>query len=92
MSEDGKVWVASYDEGLLTVMDPTTLEATTYEVGHGLAGIATATDAVWIVETLDGTVSSIDPSSGTIRRGSRLGGAPKGIELGGGYIWVSRPA
>jgi streptogramin lyase len=91
VSEDGKVWVASYDEGLLTVMDPTSLQPTTYPIGQGPADIATAPDAVWIVETIDGTVSSIDPSSGTIRSRVGVGDAPMGIELGGGYIWVSRP-
>lgn len=92
VSEDGRVWVASYDEGLVTAMDPTSLQGPTYQFGQGPAGIATAPDAVWIVETLDGTVSSIDPSSGTIRSRVAIGDGSMGIELGGGYIWVSRPA
>ena len=57
VSEDGKVWVAFYDEGLLTAMDPTSLNPTTFLIGQGPADIATAPDAVWIVETIDGTVS-----------------------------------
>jgi streptogramin lyase len=73
-------------------MDPTSLGPTTYEIGQGLSGIVTAPDAVWVVETLDGTVSSIDPSSGTIRSRVAIGDGSMGIELGGGYIWVSRPA
>ena len=73
-------------------MDPNSLAPTTYQIGQGLADIATAPDVVWIVETLDGTVSSIDPSSGTIRSRVAIGEGPMEIELGGGYIWVSRPA
>lgn len=89
---DGRVWVASYDESLVTVMDPSSLQAATYGVGRGPTAIAVGEEAVWIVQTLDGTVSSIDPSSGAILATVTLGGAPHGIALGGGSVWVSRPA
>jgi YVTN family beta-propeller protein len=89
---DGRVWVASYDESLVTVMDPSSLHATTYGVGRGPNAIAVGEGAVWIVQTFDGTVSSIDPSSGAILATVTVGGAPQGIALGGGSVWVSRPA
>lgn len=89
---DGMVWVASYDESVVTAMDPSTLQATTYEVGRGPTSIAVGEEAVWIVQSLDGTVSSIDPSSGAILETVTVGGVPQGIALGGGSVWVSRPA
>jgi YVTN family beta-propeller protein len=88
----GAVWVASFDESLVTVMDPSSLQATTHPVGRGPTEIAVGEDGVWIVESFDGTVSSIDPSSGAILSTVTVGDAPQGVGLGGGYVWVSRPA
>ncbi len=92
VAPDGRVWVVSHDESLVTVMDPTSLHATTYPVGRGPTGIVVGEEGVWIVESLDDSVSSIDPSSGAILATVAVGDAPQGIGLGGGSVWVSRPA
>ena len=92
IAPDGTIWVASYDESLVTAMDPSTLQATTYEVGRGPTAIAVDHEGVWIVQSLEGTVSSIDPSSGATLATVMVGGVPQGISLGDGSVWVSRPA
>ena len=92
VAPDGRVWVVSYDENLVTVMDPSSLQPTTFEVGRGPIGIAIGWDGIWVVESLGGTVSSIGPSSGAILATVAVGEAPQGIEVGGGSVWVSRPA
>jgi DNA-binding SARP family transcriptional activator/DNA-binding beta-propeller fold protein YncE len=92
VAPDGRVWLTSYEENLVTVMDPTTLQSTTYDVGRGPSGIATGENAVWVVHSLDGTASSIDPSSGEDLATVEVGDTPLGIALGGGWVWVSRPA
>jgi YVTN family beta-propeller protein len=92
VASDGRVWVTSYEENLVTVMDPSTLQPATYKVGRGPSGVATDQKAVWIVQSLDGTASRIDPSSGAIVATVAVGDAPQGIAIGGDWVWVSRPA
>jgi serine/threonine-protein kinase len=92
VGQDGTVWVASFDEGLVTRMDPSSLQAATQTVGRGPSGIAVDSDAAWVVESLAGTVSSIDPSSGEVLSTVAVGEGLQGIELGAGSVWVSRPA
>lgn len=89
---DDRALVVSFEEDLLTVMDASSLQPTTFEVGRGPSGIAAGEGGVWIVESLDGTASRIDASSGEVISTVAVGDAPQGIALGGGFIWVSRPA
>lgn len=60
----------------------------TYSVGRGPTGIAVGADSVWTANSLDGTVTRIDP-----RRGStstiRVGGTPSDLVMADGLIWVT---
>ena len=89
---DGAVWVASYEQNLVSVIDPTTLQATAFKVGRGPSDLATGEGGIWIAQSIDRTASLVDPSSGEIVSTTKLGGAPQGIAVGGGSVWVSRPA
>ena len=92
VAEDGSVWVSGYDEDVVSVMDPSSLQVTPYEVGRGPTDLAAGAGAIWVVESLDGTVAGIDPSTGDVVARERVGGNPQGIAVGGGSVWVSRPA
>ena len=92
IAPDGSVWIASYDESLISHIDPSSLQATTYEIGPGPVDLASGDAGIWVVQSLDGTVSRIDPSSGRVLATTSVGGAPGGVALGGGALWVSRPA
>jgi DNA-binding SARP family transcriptional activator/DNA-binding beta-propeller fold protein YncE len=92
IAPDGSVWIASYDESLISHIDPSSLQATTYEIGPGPVDLASGDAGLWVVQSLDGTVSRIDPSSGRVLATTRVGGAPGGVALGGSALWVSRPA
>jgi DNA-binding SARP family transcriptional activator/streptogramin lyase len=93
VADDGAVWFTGYDEDVVSVMDPSSLQVTTYpEVGRGPTDLAAGAGAIWVVESLDGTVAGIDPSTGAVVARERVGGNPQGVAVGGGSVWVSRPA
>jgi len=57
-------------------------------VGRGPSGIAAGASGIWVANTLDGTVSRVDPDTGravTID----VEGTPRGIAVGPGAVWVT---
>ena len=57
----------------------TTAVVQTIPVGNGPSGIAIGAGAVWVVNSLDGTVSRIDPGTNTVVQKITVGGGPLGI-------------
>ena len=51
-----------------------------------------ARGAVWVVNTLDGTLSRLDPSTRRVVATIDVGGAPRGVAAGDGAIWVTAHA
>ena len=43
----------------------------------------------WVAESLDGTVSQVDPSSKKVVRTIRVGGTTDDVAIGDGSVWVS---
>ena len=89
VGDNGTVWVTSYAADLVTVIDQTTLQTTTIQVGQGPTGVAFGEHAVWVAEGLDGSVSQIDPASRKVVRTIRVGGATDDVAIGDGSVWVS---
>ena len=58
-------------------------------VGSGPAGIAVTPGAVWVANSLDQTVSKIDPASGTVTATIGVGDGPSGIVAAKDGVWVS---
>jgi peptide/nickel transport system substrate-binding protein len=58
-------------------------------VGNGPTGIAFGAGSVWVANSLDGTVSRIDPRTNTVMATIRVGEGPDGIAVGHGVVWVS---
>ena len=58
-------------------------------VGSGPAGIAVTPDAVWVANSLDQTVSRLDPASGTVTATIGIGDGPSGIVAARDGVWVS---
>jgi DNA-binding SARP family transcriptional activator/streptogramin lyase len=92
VGEDGRVWASSFDENLVTVLDPVRLRSTTYDVGRGPADLVAAADGIWVVESLAGSISRLDPATGAIRSRIEVGTEPQAIEDGAGSLWISRAA
>src|SRR4029077_18323654 len=61
----------------------------TIQVGNGPSGITTGAGAVWVVNSLDATVSRIDPATDTVVQKIHAGGGPRGIVYAAGSVWVA---
>jgi peptide/nickel transport system substrate-binding protein len=58
-------------------------------VGNGPTGIALGDGAVWVANSLDNSVSRIDPNRGVVVATIPVGGTPSGVAVGLGAVWVS---
>ncbi len=54
-----------------------------------LSGVAVGAGDVWIANGLEGTVSRLDPTSGTIVATIHVDGIPREIAVGVGGVWVT---
>jgi peptide/nickel transport system substrate-binding protein len=59
------------------------------EVGESPTEVAVTSDAVWVTNTTDNTVSRIDLSTQDVRQTIEVGGGPAGVAVGGGGVWVA---
>ncbi len=86
----GSLWVTTAD-GVVRVDPADMSEQATIATGRGAGALTVTEDAVWVLNTLDGTVSRIDPrkdevvatitaSAGAVARGD--------IAAGKGSVWV----
>jgi YVTN family beta-propeller protein len=62
--------------------------AGTYAVGQRPTGIALGANAVWTANSLDGTVTRIDPRRGTTST-IHVGGTPNELVFANGFLWVT---
>jgi YVTN family beta-propeller protein len=58
-------------------------------VGAGPAGIAVTPGAVWVANSLDQTVSKLDPATGAVTATIGVGDGPSGIVAAKDGVWVS---
>jgi YVTN family beta-propeller protein len=62
--------------------------ATQIPVGASPAGIAAGTDAIWVANADDQTVSRINPRTNSVVETIDVGTGPAGIVTGAGAVWV----
>lgn len=88
---EGSIWVTSSSRGgsvvRLGLQSHDVVD--TIEVGSGPIGIAIGAGSVWVANTLDGTVSRIDPTTGTVVNTIPVGNTPTGTAYGEGALWVT---
>jgi YVTN family beta-propeller protein len=58
-------------------------------VGGLPTAVAVGADAVWVANSLDGTVSRIDPRTRTVEATIEVGNRPQDVVVAGGLVWVS---
>jgi YVTN family beta-propeller protein len=63
--------------------------STTVAVGAGPLGIAYGAHAVWVANSRAGTVSRIDPRTGSVAAIVRVGHRPVGVAVSAGAVWVT---
>ena len=70
-------------------IDPTTARPTTISVRPGPTGIVAAFGSVWVTNSLDASVTEIDPDTNEPVNVVPVGAGPTGIAAGAGYLWVT---
>jgi YVTN family beta-propeller protein len=83
------IWVATYADDSVSRIDPQDGTVVPVPVGEGPTAIAVTPDAVWVVNSGDGTLSRIDAETNKVERTVRIGQAPVGIVLAEGLLWVT---
>src|SRR3984957_3498376 len=61
----------------------------TIPVGSSPSGNTTGNGAVWVADSLDDTVTRIDPTTNTPRQVIPVGNGPVGIAYAAGSVWVA---
>jgi len=64
----------------------------TIGVGSGPGALAFGGGAVWVANTLDGTVSQIDPATNQVRSTVTVGASPNAIAASDDAVWVANEA
>jgi ABC-type transport system substrate-binding protein/DNA-binding SARP family transcriptional activator len=85
----GAVWVTDSADNLLLRIDSAGQVIDRIPVGRGAAGVTVGDGEVWVANELDGTVSEVNPGSGTQVRVIRVGVGPSTIAFGYGSVWVA---
>jgi YVTN family beta-propeller protein len=87
---DEAVWVANYNEGTVSRIDPATRAVVqTIQVGTTPSGIAVGAGAVWVTNNYSQSVSRIDPAVNRVVQTIPVGNAPVGVAVGYGSVWVA---
>ena len=66
-----------------------TLSKEKISVGRRPVGIAVGSNAVWVANAGDGTVSRIDPQTNEVVKTIPVGSSPSGVAAAAGFIWVT---
>ena len=88
VGENG-VWLTAAADGTLWRVDPERLAVRTIDVGVGADSVAVGAGAVWVGNSLGGTVTRVDPASNRVTARISVGGAPRGLAIGNGRVWMS---
>src|SRR3954469_18965310 len=75
--------------GLVELSVPSGSPVAAVEVAVAPAAIAATSRAVWLADPDSGSLSRIDPRSGTVAGRIGLGGNPGVVAFGGGSLWVA---
>ena len=87
--DEAAVWyAASSGEALSKLEQESVSTSQTFTVGRGTTGIAVGEGAVWVANSLDGTLARIDPGGSEVRV-IGLGHTPGGVVAAYGAVWTS---
>lgn len=85
----GRVWITDPAGDSLAVLDPASNRVHSIPVGDGPTGLAANTEAIWVVNSRDGTVSRIDPRTDEVIETIVVGNRPYGIAAEETDVWVT---
>ena len=84
----GSTWLA-YREANEVVRIDSTGAITPIPVGRGPSAISVGQRAVWVADSRDDSVKSIDPATSSVVTTVKVGAAPDAIAEGRGSVWVA---
>ena len=87
------VWLVNADQATMAKVDSVTGDLTTFplEGAEQPLDLVIEGDSIWITDGLGKQVLQFDPGSGEIIDHVDLDGAPSGIALGDGSLWITMP-
>ena len=85
----GAVWVTDSADDLLLRVNSAGQVIDRIPVGRGPAGVAAGDGEIWVANQLDGTVSEVNPGSGTQVATIPVGNGPDAITFGYRSVWVA---
>ncbi len=93
VSPPDSLWVANFEDDTVTrivIPEPgATQTLTTIPVGDGPVDVTFGEGSVWVVSSLDRTLTRIDPESGDVQATIGLGNEPQRVAAGEGGVWVT---
>ncbi len=85
----GSAWITDTSDDMLLRADLAGRVLDRIPVGPGPAGAAVGGGEVWVANQLNGTVSEVNPASGTVVATIRVGNGPAAIAAAFGSVWVA---
>jgi YVTN family beta-propeller protein len=86
----GAVWLTDDFAGGVWRVDPRGgSDPVVIAIDQGVDSVAAADDAVWTANSVSGTIARIDPATNRVVNKLEIGGAPRGIAIGAGRVWVT---
>src|SRR5581483_3711279 len=85
------LWVADYDAGTVTEVDPRSGETlgSALPVGNGPSALLLADGRLWVANSEDSTVTAIDPDTDRTLATIPVGSGPAALAAGSGVVWVA---
>jgi peptide/nickel transport system substrate-binding protein len=83
------VWVSLSPAGIARVGPGNLTVTLTQDVGNGPTAVLSAFGSIWVANSLDGTVSRLEPSTGQERTSIPVGEGPNALAAAAGSVWVA---
>ena len=85
------LWIANIDAKTISRLSQETKELVGAKIqsGNGLQDVAYGAGAIWVTNSVDGTVWRIDPSTGVRTHSIAVGPAARGIAVTDSAVWVA---
>jgi len=86
---DGSAWITDTARNMLLRADLRGRVVDPIPVGPGPGAVVVGGGEVWVANQLNGTVSEVNPASGTVVAGIHVGNGPGAMAYGFGSVWVA---
>ena len=89
VSGAGYLWVASATTDVVYRVDPITEDVNKFPLRQSADVLVFADGSLWVLDTLEGKITRVDPSTGQSHQSATVSGDLRGMAVGGGYVWVT---